>query len=318
MKNHEIAFPLNFPYSAKMSDTLQWPLESAAPTNKDPFRWYQSGSNICLDFHGDPVTAGLAVFSDGNHHMALEESLQAFLALHPDIDDIFYATTPPRVLVNYLKSGKLLLGNLTLSRQPDVFISPPNIMDALQSEGFINTHQPFMQSRGNVLLIRRDNPKNIKGLEDIMRDDVHLFISNPSTEKASYEVYKESILLLGQEAGLDPGAIQERLSDTGRTCFGELIHHREAPQYMADGRADVALVYYHLALRYTRIFPDLFDFIPLGGDKENPQPSQNNVTTTYHIAPVVNGGAFSETFYNFMLEDSVTEIYARHGLRRPE
>lgn len=300
-----------------MISPLPWPFESASPATSGQPRWSHAGSNLCLDFHGDPVTARLVVFSDGNHHMALESSLQAFRHLHPEVNDIFYVTTPPNVLVNYLKAGTLHLGNLTLSRQPDVFISPPNIMENLQQKGFIQKHRAFMQSCGNVLLIRKDNPKHIQGIADLLRDDVRLFMSNPETEKASYTVYRQSLLKLAIGAGLDEGTMDKRLSDTNTICFGELIHHREAPQCLYDNRADVAMVYYHLAQRYTRLFPDLFDFIPLGGDHDAPQPSSNNITTTYHIGVVGDGGAFGNALLEFMFDDVVSRIYSEHGLKRP-
>ena len=290
-----------------MSTHLPWPLEAANPFRDGQPRWFHPRSNICLDFHGDPVNAGLVVFSDGNHHMALEVSLQEFRKRHPDIKDIFYATTPPGVLVNYLKAGQMSLGNLTLSRLPDVFISPPNILQTLQQNGFANSHQAFMRSRGNVLLVLKGNPKQIQGIADLFREDVRVFISNPQTEKASYDVYSETIGLMSQGKSLDPK----------RTQFGELIHHREAPQCLYDGHADVALIYYHLALRYTRIFPDLFDFIPLGGSRENPLPDSNNVTTTYHIGLINETNPFAQTFMDFMQGDEVTKIYQQHGLERP-
>lgn len=290
-----------------MSTYLPWPLETATPAEAGQLRWLHHGSNVCLDFHGDPVTAGLVVFSDGNHHMALEASLQAFRQRYPEVNEVFYATTPPGVLVNYLKAGQMSLGNLTLSRLPDVFISPPNILQTLQQNGFVKSHQAFMRSRGNVLLIRKGNPKVIQGIADLLRDDVRVFISNPQTEKASYDVYTETIRLMTQGSTLDPG----------QTCFGELIHHREAPQCLYDGHADVTLIYYHLALRYTRIFPDLFDFIPLGGTKENPQPDSNNVTTTYHIGLINENNPLAQALLDFMQDDAVTAIYQQHGLERP-
>lgn len=301
-------------YGEEMKPPLPWPPESAVPADAGQLRWASRGSNICLDFHGDPLTARLVVFSDGNHHMALEASLQAFRHAHPEVSDVFYATTPPGVLVNYLVAGQLSLGNLTLSRQPHVFISPPDILQSLQQTGFIDSQQPFMRSRGNVLLIRKGNPKHIIGIADIMRDDVRLFISNPETEKASYEVYAQTLLNLAQEASLDVTALTVRLADPAHTHIGEAIHHREAPQCLADNCADVALIYYHLALRYTRVFGDLFDFIPLGGDKKNPQPSNANLTTTYHIGLVGNGGDFGQALLDFMFDTRVTQIYAQHGL----
>jgi len=69
-----------------MPDSLDWPLE-AARQNDPSNRWSHPGSNICLDFHGDPITAELVVFSDGNHHMALQTCLQEFRTQHPEVKD---------------------------------------------------------------------------------------------------------------------------------------------------------------------------------------------------------------------------------------
>ena len=52
---------------------LEWPQEAARLQGSDEPSFGHAGSNLCLDFHGDPKRAGLVVFSDGNHHMALEE-----------------------------------------------------------------------------------------------------------------------------------------------------------------------------------------------------------------------------------------------------
>lgn len=304
-------------YAHGMSKILNWPLEASSPSEAKQ-RWSHPASNICLDFHGDPITAGLAVYSDGNHHMALEASLQNFRQQNPDVVDIFYATTPPSVIVNLLTNGQIVLGNLTLSRLPNVFISPKGIMDKLKAEGYVDSHQAFMQSRGNVLLVRKDNPKNIQDIEDLLRDDVCLFISNPVTEKASYEVYEETLLALAEEQNLDQSAFKTLLYDQcPRLTVGERIHHREAPQCLYDDKADVALIYYHLALRYTRIFPDIFDIVPLGGTKEEPQFSKNNITTDYHIGIVGDGGKWGKSFFDYMFSDVVTQLYAEHGLQRP-
>jgi hypothetical protein len=297
-----------------MSDSLDWPLEAASPS-EPARRWSQPASNICLDFHGDPITAGLVVFSDGNHHMALEASLQTFREKHPEVGDIFYATTPPSVIVNLLTNGQLVLGNLTLSRLPHVFISPPGIMRKLEIDGYVDSHRVFMQSRGNVLLVRKGNPKNIRSLADLARDNVRLFISNPVTEKASYDVYQET--LLGMAAESDRAAIEALLAEPSpRLVHGERIHHREAPQSIHSDQADVAMIYYHLALRYTRIFPEHFELISLDGVADNGRVDPNNITTPYHIGLVGDGGQWGAEFLAYMFSDTVTDLYAEHGLQR--
>ncbi|MDH5231232.1 MAG: substrate-binding domain-containing protein [Gammaproteobacteria bacterium] len=305
-----------------MSKSLNWPLEAASASESDQ-RWVQPESNICLDFHGDPINAGLVVFSDGNHHMALEACLQLFLRQHPQIMDIFYATTPPSVIVNYLNHGRMVLGNLTLSRLPNIFISPIGIMKQLQTDGYVPSYQAFMQSRGNVLLVRKGNTKAIQSIADLLRDDVRLFISNPITEKASHVVYAQSLLSLAEENGLDLNTVQNLLNgSSNRLVTGNRIHHREAPQCLYENNADVAIIYYHLALRYSRIFPDDFAIVPMTktqglGLKGEADYSKNNQTTDYHIGLVDDGAEWGKTFLEFMFSDEVTTIYAAHGLQRP-
>ena len=297
---------------------LSWPAEAARkPAPGEPvFR--QGGAGICLDLHGDPLNAGLAVFSDGNHHMALEECAATFLEENPDVEDVFYATTPPGPLVEALATGVLHVGNLALSVSPHVFIGPTAILEALAASNAVADPRPFMRSRGNVLLVRQGNPKNIGGVADLLRHDVGMAISNPATEKASFEVYRDTLAALAETAGLDAPGLRARLSEGGeRVVFSAAIHHRELPQLLADGAADVAMVYYHLALRYCRIFPELFDLVPLGGTREDPRPGPEQRITGYRIGLVGDGGAWGPRFLEFMLGAGAGEIYRKHGLRRP-
>lgn len=294
-----------------MIQHLKWPIESSHKNLSDSFRWQQAGSNQCLDFHGDPIKAKLVVYSDGNHHMALEVSCQHFLQAHPEIEDIFYATTPPRVILQSVLQGGVLLGNLKLNILPDVFISPPNILEQLVTEKIMASHQPFASSRGNVLLVKKGNPKNILTIADLLRDNVRLTLSNPVTETASYAVYKQTLLNIGQEQGCDVTALENLINpDSKQVLYGESIHHREVPQTIFSDQADVALVYYHLALRYTRIFPNDFELVEL----QSKNNSTANVCSDYHIGLIHEGGQWGQRFIEFMLSDSAAEIYQQHGL----
>ncbi|MHB8454062.1 MAG: molybdate ABC transporter substrate-binding protein [Acidiferrobacterales bacterium] len=298
---------------------LSWPPETAVTGPGKAFGWSQPDSNICLDFHGDPIRARLAVFSDGNHHMALQECLQRFLARNEAVRDVFYVTTPPAVLIDAMRHGGVNIGNLHVSVVPQVCISPPAVLDQIVAQGRMATHQPFMRSRGNVLLVLRNNPKGIRGVRDLARSDVRLFLSNPQTEKASNQVYVESLNALARNSGvaLDFLGAAPGTAGAARVCFGECIHHREAPQALADERADAAIVYYHLALRYTRIFPDMFEIVPLGGQVHNPQPLPGNQISVFHIGLVGRGGDWGAQLHEFLMGAEATGIYQRHGLARP-
>ena len=90
-----------------MSDSdLIWPAERPRATVPGS-EWSQARSNLCLDFHGDPASAQLVVFSDGNHHMALAECVESFVRRSPGLHEVFYTTTPPSVYLAMLRTGEL-------------------------------------------------------------------------------------------------------------------------------------------------------------------------------------------------------------------
>lgn len=293
---------------------LVWPEETISYSGDIP-KWDHARSNLCLDFHGDPLAAKLVVFSDGNHHMALMETLQHFYEKNPEVEQIFYATTPPGPVLKLLKHGNLQIGNFILSVTPHVFISPPHVLDKLVNEGYMQQHIPFMRNRGNVLLIKKGNPKNILGISDLTRKDVRLFLSNPKTETVSYKGYVDTLKGIAAREGIDLAFLSDEFADTD-VVYGERIHHREAPQAIVDGRADVAIVYYHLALRYTRIFPEMFEIIPLGGTAQDPRPVPENVINLTHVGMIGDGSRWGSQFLQFLSSNIVDEIYAHHGLLR--
>ena len=290
---------------------LQWPEERAGNTIVAA-SFAHAGSNLCLDFHGDPIRAGATVLSDGNHHMALEQALASFVALHPKVGEVFYTTTPPRVMTGIARAGAIRIGNLQLTIQPDIFIGPPRVLQSLVDAQLMHALTPFMRSTGMVFLVQQGNPKNIHHVGDLLRDDVRVFLSNPDTESVSHRAYKTCLNTLAARANITlrflthpPGQ-----PDPQKLIYGECIHHREAPQAVADGRADVAVVYYHLALRYQRIFPEQFELVWPDGVAERDvcEPSH------YHCGMSVQHGQWGEALYHHLMSDDVATIYRHHGL----
>ena len=291
---------------------LDWPIETVMPTEKS-VEWCQPGSNVLLDFHGDPVLARVAVFSDGNHHMALLPALKAFYEENPPVEEIFYATTPPGPIAALLKTGSLRLGNFVLSVRPHVFISPPHVMRQLAEEGFVQSHRRLARNQGSVLLVPAGNPAGIGGVPDLMRSGVRLFISNPETETVSYQGYRQTLEGMAASLGISPDRFSRAVF--GETVvWGQQIHHREAPEAVASGAAGAAIVYYHLALRYVRLFPDRFDIVPLGGTRDRPEPHPENRVAEIDIGLVGKGGLWGQRLMEFLLSPATAEIYVRHGL----
>ncbi len=164
------------------TEPLVWPVEAALAAGethqaKVSAELSVPKSNIALDLHGDPLRAHAVVFSDGNHHMALEETLSCFLRDNPDARDILYVTTPPRIVIDALKFGRINVGNLSLTISPHVFIGPDDVLDKLNKSGFVESHKPFMRSAGLSILLAKGNPRMIQNPTDLLSDRVRLAIS---------------------------------------------------------------------------------------------------------------------------------------------
>ena len=83
---------------------------------------------------------------------------------------------------------------------------------------------------------------------------------------------------------------------------------------MPPAGPDAAIVYYHLALRYKRIFPGTFELIPLGGTEQEPKPLPENRITAIHLGLIRDGGRWGERFAAFMQSRAAAQIYTSHGL----
>jgi hypothetical protein len=90
---------------------------------------------------------------------------------------------------------------------------------------------------------------------------------------------------------------------------GESIHHREAPQAIADGSADCAIVFRHLALRYARIFPGRFEIVALA-----PEGDPDNLAGATHVALIGDGGEWGPALVAFLAGAAAQDAYRRHGL----
>lgn len=299
-----------------MRPALTWPREAALPAPADAVELVSPPSNLVLDLHGEPQAAKLHLFSDGNHHMALADTVAAFVRSHPDVGDVFYATTPPRIILGALDSGGIEIGNVRLATRPDVFICPVDILEGLQERGIVAKHRAFMRSRGLAMLVAKGNPKSVVTAGDLLRADVRLCISNPVTEKASFDVYERAIVALANDGAWSEDAIRAQLR-SNHVVKSQVIHHREVPELIASGAADASVVYHHLALRYQRIFPDQLECMPLAIEAAHDAEIAEAIITRYHVGLIGDGGAFGAAFEQFLFSDEVTEIYAHHGLSRP-
>ncbi len=275
--------------------TLPWPLD----LGKDkPNQLYLPGSNLVFDFHGDPCQAELTIIMEGNQFMVIPDLLEAFSAHLGRQVECFYVTLPPPRFRGVLYGEPITVGNLVLTIRPQIVMAPPEFMAKVSER--ISAPKTFMKNKGVVLIVKRGNPKEIKGPEDLLRSDVKIAVSNPKTETNSFNSYLKA---LSHVPGLKEKIEKEAL-------FSRLIHHREVPAFVYHGLADVAPLYFHFAYYYQnpRFFTEpLFDYLTF--------PEGEKGISVYQVA-LVKGHERDElalAWYEFLGTQKARDIYAQHG-----
>lgn len=309
--------------------TLQWAFDYGLqqPNIND------TNSNVLWDFHGTLDTCDVMLSTEGNYHMALHDIWSVFLSEFKEpLKNAFYTTSPPLV-VPQLANSVVQVGNLYAKCPPSVTVANKAVIDKLVAQGSTDGEvYPIFQARGVVMLVKRGNPKNIKTIWDLGRTDVNLITPTTTYESGVFAIYTGSIYGIAQNdphppAGMNADKLFGDLfnnvsSNPNKWLMGARIHHRDEPWSVAFGKADVAVIYYHLGLFAKQSFPDVFDIVPLGGTIDNPQPLAGTVgSDRYAVALKGNWTPRQlearQTLIATLRSEQFTHILEKRGLLRP-
>jgi hypothetical protein len=255
------------------SEPVVWPIVTKI---RPGIRSFAGHADTVLDVIGQiGAPPSLVIFTEGNHLMVLssDDIVGAFPSWaksqpqYADLDlaNIILATLPQPILVQMISTGGVALGNLTLdvSRRsgfyPDIFMGYPQPLQQLRKLGVIDPQARFFsKNRGVALLVRKGNPLGIRGLSDVV--GVGTRIALPDSGDVRAKCLAAADELLGKSAA-DALLAAEVPSFPGRLG----IMHRDLPEMVARGYADVAFTWYHLVSYWARIFPNHFEFVVVPG-----------------------------------------------------
>jgi hypothetical protein len=312
---------------------LEWPKDNpaAVPDLTEPT------SNRLWDFHASIDECEMVLSTAGNYHMALrdlwfDEYLPNFAPAN--LKNWYYTTSPP-ISPDQIANGTLTIANLTANCVPQIAVGPGSLMNTLEAMTDANGNPvteggriPIIRNQGNVILVKKGNPKNIQDIFDLGNENVRVVTSNPFNEKGSFGNYSSSIFNIaaaqaGTAAATDLfNSIFNSSSPEKKWLSGARIHHREVPWSIAHGKADAGLMFYHLAKFAVDSFPDKFEIVPLGGTAENPDPvAGNRIATLFAIKIVGNWSptqiAARDALLDAFASNAFTAILNQYGLVRP-
>ncbi len=220
----------------------------SSPASPDGVVFTVPGVTEIADLNGDPVDPDLTVFFGGNQFMALPELIAAFQKKHPEVRNIFYETLPPGIIEKQLKSGRLTMGNLTISARPDLFVAGKELTGELERDGWVEPPRPYMKNR-LAIMVAAGNPKAIRTYADLGRDDVRVSMPNPQTEGVAEKIMTGMEQFGGQAL---VRRVMELKQEDGST-FVTQIHHRETPQRILAQQSDAGPVWETEVLYQLRI-----------------------------------------------------------------
>ena len=228
-----------------------------------------------------------------------------------DLENVVVVTVPQPLVVQMVRSGGIALGNLTLdvSRKsgfyPDMVMGGLDPLQQLRKLGVLEPQARFFsKNRGLALLVRKGNSLGIHGLTDVARSGARL--AQPDVvEAASRARYRAAVDELIGKSAADAFFAAEVEHFPGRIG----ITHRDVPEMVARGYADVGITQYHLISYWTRIFPNHFELVPIaGGERFFVKIAFGRIIDPLHPRALK---AFEEFFFS-----RARDVYPRYDLAR--
>jgi len=258
-------------------EPLVWPIVPKVPPGVHAFAGHTNTVPDIVGRFGTP--ASLVIFTEGNHLMVLhsDEILGAFPAWTKsqpqfadlNVDNVILVTLPQPIVVQMVRSGFIMLGNLTLDvtrasgYYPDIFMGGRTPLQQLLKLGVIEPQaRIFSKNRGRALMVRKGNPLGIYSLADVARTGARIAQAD-SVEAGARAGNRAAVEALVGKPTADAVFAREVEHFPGRVG----ITHRDVPEMLARGYADVGLTQYHLISYWVRTFPNHFELVPIVGSE---------------------------------------------------
>ena len=277
---------------------------SGATSNRLPVIPADRGQDLLGLEHADQ--ADLVLFMAGNQFMAMPELLQAFRQAHPEVKRIFCETLPPKMELQQILAGGALFQDRQITCPPDVYSSVSQSgVDALVRAGLTRAEDCFVYLHNRiVLMVIEDNPLKISTVQDLAADQVRISQPNPL-----YEDIAEHILNMYDRAGGQ--ALVQRIMTTKKeqeTTLLTTVHHRQTPERLLSGEADVGPVW------ATEVAHAQRQGLKLAGVEVGSDLDQRD-RVNYYACPIASGRnqQNGRAFLDFLKTRIAQEILGRFG-----
>lgn len=260
------------------------------------------GVNDLADLHGDVVDPQLVVFFAGNQFMVTHELMNAFRKKYPQHQRIYWETLPPGIEAEQIEQGALILGTLRVAVQPDVYTAGSGRIKSMQkSKGWFGRSEDYARNR-LAIMVYKGNPKGIKGLKDLGRDDVKVSMPNPKWEGIARPIQKAYVAAGGE--ALKQQIMQTKLKNG--TTWLTRMHHRQTPMRVMRKQADCGPTWYTEPF-FQKMIGNPISMVEI--------PDKDNQFVTYTAAAMKKAphAQAAQDFLDFLVSPEGQAVYRKYG-----
>lgn len=217
-----------------------------------------------------------------------------FLTQHRDVVKTWFIARHPPVTQQQIRAGAVPIGKLAIRCRPQLVIANKTVMkQLLAAKQLDGLPTPIIQTRGDLILVKKGNPKHIHNMWDLGRPDVKLVTPDPWRARDDFSSISRTLYHVAQQDPHPPqGWTADRLfnaifgADAGKDKwqYTDATHHRDEARVVAGGDADAAILMSHQGRRAIQRFPNKVDTIPLAAGSDAPRPLPGSVIRTMYLA----------------------------------
>jgi molybdate transport system substrate-binding protein len=253
------------------------------------------------DIYGDINDPQLVIFMGGNQFMVLDELLAAFRKKYPQYQRILVETLPPGLLFEQIKTGSLVIGNMRISIKPDIYTAGKNKIE--ENTNMFDRTDAFTATK-LALMVQKNNPEKIKGLEDLKKDKIRISMPNKKFEGIGKTI-EEAYIKAGGEK-LHHEIMVDKVKNN--TTFLTQIHHRQSPMRILYNQSDVAPVW-ETEIFYQKSLGYKVDMVSI--------PEKYNKLSV-SMAGLLKDASHKEAanhFMDFLISEESQAIFKKYGFK---
>jgi len=228
--------------------------------------------------------------------------LEAFRKEYPQYKRVFAETIPPGIEDKQIKSGAIVIGNMRIDLKPDVVTAGKGKIEAQNKEGWFSGTNTYAKNK-LAIMVKKGNPKNIKGIKDLGRADVMVSMPNPQWEGIASRIIKAYENAGGED--LKNTIMNDKVNKN--TTYLTTIHHRQTPLRIMYDQSDAGPVWYSEAYYHSKLTDHPIDMVTI--------PDDVNVEATYMAGQMKTAPhpKAAKAFMDFLVSSKAQAIYKKYG-----